>query len=233
MAKQQPKRINYTKQDFLEKERELLGFNLTSIIGDDKLKVDVNGYKSLRVINQAILDGINIKDVLVASVVTKLEYKQSKAGNFFYWLDLSDDMISLRLYCSMKTFQEFSNELIKGSCVLFRMSVRNDFVTFDKCIQVSKLPLKTGSIFVIELPYGQWTNQIQEFISAQIDKTIRRGNCEVYLRTYPCGIFIDPTYDLVKWIKEVFNVDCGIKNSEDYLWGRSSRLIKEMESYGY
>ena len=83
MAKQQPKKINYTKQDFLEKERELLGFNLTSIIGDDKLKVDINGYKSLRVINQAILDSINIKDVLVAAVVTKLEYKQSKAGNFF------------------------------------------------------------------------------------------------------------------------------------------------------
>ena len=56
MAKQQPKKINYTKQDFLEKERELLGFNLTSIIGDDKLKVDINGYKSLRVINKAILD---------------------------------------------------------------------------------------------------------------------------------------------------------------------------------
>lgn len=225
--------VKLTKQDLLEKERELLGFNLTSIIGDDKLKVEHNGFKSIRVLNDAISSGNDLKNVLVAAVITKLEYKQSKAGNFFYWIDIADDWVSMRLYCNMKTFQEYSHELIKGSCVLFRMSVKNDFVTFDRCMQVSKVPLKNNLIFVIDLPYGQWTNEIQSFISNQIDSTIRRGNCEVYLRTYPCGIFIDPTYDLIAWIKEVFNVYCSIKDKDEYLWSRSNKLIKEMEEYGY
>lgn len=232
MAKNE-KRINLTKQEFLEKERELLGFNLTSIIGENKLKVDYNGFVGIRNINEALLSKEDVKNMLVVGVITKLEHKQSKSGNFFYWIHIADDWITTKIYCNMKTFQEYSYELIKGACVLFNINIKNDFVTFDKCINIERVPLKKDLIFVIELPYGQWTTKIQEFISNQIDKTIRRGNCEVYLRTYPCEIFIDPTYDLIKWIKKLFNVDCSIKNIEEYIWSNSNKLIKEMEENGY
>jgi len=232
MAKDE-KRINLTKQELLEKERELLGFNLTSIIGENKLKIDHNGFVGIRNINEALSSQQEAKNMLVAAVITKLEYKQSKAGNFFYWIHITDDWMSTKLFCNMRTFQEYSYELIKGACVLFNINIKNDFVTFDKCKNVERLPLKKDLIFVIELPYGQWTTKIQEFISEQVDRTIRRGNCEVYLRTRPCEIFIDPTYELIDSIKKLFNVNCSIKNIDEYVWPNSTKLIKKMEENGY
>ena len=232
MAKKE-KLKNLSKSDLLNEERDRLGFNLTSILGDSKLKIDVNKYKGIRDINECLLAQEEAKNMLVAAVVTKLEYRARDNGSFFYWVHLSDDWVSTKIYCSDKTFNMVRGELLLGKCVLLNVSIRNDFVTFDKCISMDKVPFKRGSIFVIHLPYGQWTEEIQRLIMSEIDRSIRRGGCQLFLRTRPYDIFIDPTYDLIEAINNAFGVKCSVENEDEFLWPNSNKLIKEMEAYGF
>lgn len=232
MAKIQ-KLKNLTKSELLREERDRLGFNLTSIIGDNKLKIETNKFLGLRSVVEQLSLQEDAKNMLIAAVITKLEYRPRDNGSFFYWVHLSDDWLSMKIYCSDKTFSIFSSELIVGKCVLFNVNIRNDFATFDNCIMLDKVPFKRGSIFVINLPYGQWTDKIQELIESEVDKSIRRGGCQLFLRTKPYEIFIDPTYDLINILLEVFGVKCTVEDEEEFIWGGSNKLIKEMEMYGY
>lgn len=232
MAKKE-KLKNLSKADLLNEERDRLGFNLTSILGDSKLKIDVNKYKGIRDVNEKLLSQEEVKNMLIAAVVTKLEYRARDNGSFFYWVHLSDDWTSIKMYCSDKTFSMVRDELLVGRCVLLNVNIRNDFVTFDKCILMDKVPFRRGAIFVIHLPYGQWTTKIQELIINEVDRSIRRGSCQLFLRTKPYDVFIEPTYDLIDAINNAFGVRCSVENEEEFVWGKSNKLLKEMESHGY
>jgi hypothetical protein len=225
--------LNPTKQELLELEREVLGFNLTSIIGENKLKVEKYGYQSLRAINEVILSEKSIKGLKVAAVITQIEFKQSNAGKYFYWIHLRDDWTSYKVYCSEQTLKDNQSDLIKGRCVLFNINIKNDFASFDKCKIIENIPFKDGYIFVINLPYGKWTTAVQEYIEDEIDVTIRRGSCQVYLRTYGHDLSIDPSYDLMEKLEKRFGVNCSLELKENFLWGESNKLVKYMEECGY
>lgn len=50
-----------------------------------------------------------------------------------------------------------------------------------------------------------------KYIEDELDVTIRRGNVQVYLRTYGYDLFIDPTYDLIDNIFNKFGVKCKVE----------------------
>jgi len=233
MAKKEVKTRNLTRQELLEKERELLGFNLTSIIGENKLKIETYGYKGIRTINDILLAQEEAKNLKIAAIVTNIEFRTSKAGNYFYWIHITDDFTTTKMYCNDNTFKELQYDLIKGRCVLFNVNIRNDFVTFDKCKLIENIPFKQGYILSIHLPYGQWSDMFTRFIADELDRTIRRGTVEVYLRKYPLGLYIDPSYELMQRIEKIFGVKCSLEVYEDYIWGDSNKLIKELEDIGY
>ena len=233
MAKKAEKLRNLTHQELLEKEREVLGFNMTSIIGENKLKIETFGYKSIREINDILLAQEEVKNLKIAAIITNIEFKTSKAGNHFYWIHIADDLLTTKMYCNENTFKELQYDLIRNRCVLFNVNIRNDFVTFDKCKLIENIPFKSGYILSIHLPYGQWSDMFTRFIADELDTTIRRGTVEVYLRKYGLGIYIDPSYELMKRIERIFGVKCSLEVYEDYIWGESNKYLKYMEENGY
>lgn len=233
MAKTQAKLKNLSRQDLLEKERELLGFNMTSIIGESRLKIETYGYKSIRDINDVLLSQGEVKNLKVAAVITGIEAKTSKAGNYFYWITITDDWHTIKLYCSENSFRDMQYDLIKGRCVLFNINIRNDFVTFDRCKMIDNIPFKSGYIMSIHLPYGQWTEEFSKFLANELDRTIRRGTVGVFMRKYPLDINIDPSYELMNRIENKFGVKCTIEVYEDYIFGEANKYLKYMEDNGY
>jgi len=224
----------HSKSWFLAKEREALGFNIISIIGENMLKIEKHDYKSLRELNEVVLEQKEYKDMLIVAIITNIEYKISNAGRPFYWIHLSDDWLSTKIYCNQDLFSKWNQELIVNKCVLFNISVKNDFIKFDKCITLDKVPFKSGYIFVINLEYGKYTDSIKEYIEDELDVTIRKGICPVYLRTRQCdGLFIDPTYELIETIYNKFNVKCSIELENDFLWKDANKLIDWYEQKGY
>lgn len=232
MAKKVEKLRNLTHQELLEKEREVLGFNMTSIIGENKLKIETFGYKGIGTINEILLAQEDAKNLKIAAVVTNIEFKTSKAGNYFYWIHIADDLLTTKMYCNENTFKELQYDLIRSRCVLFNVNIRNDFVTFDKCKLIENIPFKNGYILSIHLPYGQWSEMFARFLSDELDKTIRRGTVEVFLRKYPLNIHVDPSHELMRRIEKVFGVKCSLEVYENYIWGESNKLIKWYEDRG-
>lgn len=233
MAKKVDKLRTLTHQELLEKEREVLGFNMTSIIGENKLKIETFGYKGIRTINEILLAQEDAKNLKIAAVITNIEFKTSKAGNYFYWIHIADDLLTTKMYCNENTFKGLQYDLIRGRCVLFNVNIRNDFVTFDKCKLIENIPFKNGYILSIHLPYGQWSEMFARFLSDELDKTIRRGTVEVFLRKYPLNIHVDPSHELMRRIEKVFGVKCSLEVYDNYIWGESNKYLKFMEENGY
>jgi hypothetical protein len=220
---------NLTKQELLSLEREVLGFNITSIIGEHKFKIFANGYKGVRYIADLCNEGKDEKNILTAAIITNIEYKQANSGNFFYWIYLSDDFANIKVYCSEKVFTQFNQSIIVNRCVLFNMSVRNEFPSFDKCKILDNIKVNGNYIFVIHQPYDKWSTTITEFIEDEIGVTIRHGNVEVCINSYKTGIFIDPSYELCNKIENMYGIKCTIEDHDSYIWKDSLKLIKEME----
>lgn len=217
----------------LELEREVLGFNLTSIIGENKLKIEKNNFLSLSNLNELYLTGNNYENLLIACIINKTELKQSKSGNYFYWIHVIDDISSNKIYCSENIYKTNIHILTPPNCVLLDVSIKNDFISFKRCAMVDSLPFNKNLIFVIHIPYNIWTTSIIDFIKENIGVSIRYGNCKVFQNTRDTGLSIDPTYELINSIKNRFDIKCTIENYEDFIWGESNKLIKEMEENGY
>lgn len=228
MAKQ-AKILNPTKEEFLEYELEMLGINLTSIMGDSKLKIQKNGYNDITDMKNALDSSLDAKNMLVAGKVKFIEHKQSNAGNWFCWIGLVDDRSFYKVYCNAKIFNEYAMNIIKGKTSLFNINIKNDFVSFDKCILMENIPFKKGHIFVIHLPFKIYSTSIIEYIEDNISVTIRKGSVQVFQNTRETPLFIDPTYDLIDKINELFKIKCTVEVYEDFIWGKSNKLIKEME----
>lgn len=232
VAKKQYRILNPTKEELLAYEREVLGINLTSIMSDSKLKIDTYGYKGVLELKSTAEGSIDTKNMLVASKIDNIEFKQSKAGNYFYWISIIDDRSSFKLYCKAETYNQFVNEIIKGKASLFNINIRNDFATFDKCILLDNIPFKKGYIFVIHMPFDKHSTSILEYIEDNIDVTIKKGNVQVFQNTRDSELFIEPTIDLIDKVKKLFDIKCTIELYEDFIWGESNKLIKWYEDRG-
>ena len=232
MAKQN-KIINPTKEELIEYEKEMLGINITSIMSDAKLKIQYNSYNSIKELELLIENSNVVNNFIIPGYVRFIEQKISGNGNPFYWIGIADDRSFIKLFCNSNVFNEFSSQIIKGKISLFNINVKNGFVSFNKCILMSNVPFKKDCIFVIHLPFNIYSTSIIEYIEDNIDVTIKRGNVPVYQNTRETDLKINPTIDLIEKIYEIFKVKCSIENLEDYIWGESNRLIKEMEENGY
>lgn len=219
------------KEWFIEKENEVLGVNLKSIMGQAKLKLEKYDYTQVREIKEASEQSNELKSVRVAGVVKSLEYRPSQKDIYFYWIEIVDDTSTIKAYCNRKTFETFNTHILKGKCSLFNISVRNGFISFDKCVLMDIVPFKAGYILQIDLPYGMFTTAIKEYIEDELDVTIRRGNVQVYLRTYGYDLFIDPTYDLIDNIFNKFGVECNVRKINEVF--NDDEIMKYLEENGY
>ena len=93
------------------------------------------------------------------------------------------------------------------------------------------VPFKAGYVLQIDLPYGMFTTAIKEYIEDELDVTIRRGNVQVYLRTYGYDLFIDPTYDLIDGIFNKFGVKCNVRKVDEVF--NDDEIMKYLEENGY
>ena len=66
------------KEWFIEKENEVLGVNLKSIMGQAKLKLEKYDYTQVREIKEASEQSNELKGIRVAGVVKSLEYRPSQ-----------------------------------------------------------------------------------------------------------------------------------------------------------
>lgn len=224
---------NPTRQELLSLEREVLGFNITSIVGEHKFKIFANGYKGVKYIFDAIDFEEDCRNVLMAGVITNIEHKQSNSGNYFYWIYISDDFSSVKLYCNEKTFTQFNKSILKDRCVLFNVSVKNGFASFDKCRLIDNIPLTDKYVFVIHQDFDKYSTTIKEFIEDEIGISIRNGNVEVLINTMKTNLFIDPSYELCRRIESLYGIKCTIEKEDDYLWGNTKRDIEEYERNNY
>ena len=224
--------LNPTKEEFLEYEREMLGINLTSIMGDSKLKIECNGYKDITELKNVSDSLVDIKDMYVAGKIKFIEFKKSNAGNYFYWIGLIDDRSFFKIYCSAEVFNKFANEMIKGKSSLFNVNIRNNFVNFNKCVLIENIPFNKEYIFIVHLPFNVWSTTILEYIEDNIGVSIKKGSVKVFQNTRESKLMIDPTYDLIDKIYELFKIKCTVEIYENFIWGRSNELIKEMEENG-
>ena len=219
------------KQWFLEQENEMIGINLKSIMGDSQLKIKAYEYNGVQTIKNAVDDVVDLKNLHIAAVVKSIETKVSKYGNNFYWISLVDDKSFIKAYCSDKVFKTYAQHIIKGKCSLFNISVTGNFVSFDKCISMQNIPFQLGHIFVLHIPFNKRTNVIQEYIEDNIGVSIRSGNVEVYEQTRATGVYIEPTVSLINLIEERFDTTCTLEVYEDFIWGNSNKLLREMDEY--
>lgn len=219
------------KEWFISQENEVLGVNLQSIMGQSKLKLEKYNYTQIKEIKDASEQSTDMKDIKVAGIVKSIEYKVSKAGRPFYWITIIDDRSSIKVYCSEDTFKKFNAHILKSKCSLFNISVRNGFISFDKCVLMDIVPFKAGYILQIDLPYGMFTAAIKEYIEDELDITIRRGNVQVYLRTYGYDLFIDPTYELIDIIFNKFGVKCNVRKMDEVF--NDDEIMKYLEENGY
>lgn len=219
------------KEWFISKENEVLGVNLKSILGECKLKLEEYDYTKIQEIKESSENSVDMKNIKVAGVVKFLEYRQAKNGGYFYWIGIADDRSFIKVYCSEKTFKQFNTHILKGKCSLFNINIRNGFISFDKCVLMDIVPFKIGYIFQIDLPYGVWTAAIKEYIEDELDVTIRRGNVQIFLRTYGYDLFIDPTYDLMDNIENKFGIKCNIRKRDEVF--NDDEIMKYLEENGY
>lgn len=220
-----------SKEWFISQENEVLGVNLKSIMGQSKLKLEKYNYAQIQDIKEASEQSTDIKNIPVAGVVKFVENKVSKAGNPFFWIGIVDDRSFIKAYCSEDTFKKFNMHILKGKCSLFNISVRNGFISFDKCVLMDIVPFKAGYILQIDLPYGMFTTAIKEYIEDELDVTIRRGNVQVFLRTYGYDLFIDPTYELIDNIFNKFGVKCTVRKIDEVF--NDNEIMKYLEENGY
>lgn len=234
MAKRKSTKIlNPTKEELLSYEREHLGVNITNIMNDSDLKVEKNGFKRIRDIKDLILSSTSVNNMFVVGKVTLIESKRSAAGNYFYWITIIDNRDSYKLYCNSDTFIKYSNNIIISKISLFNVNIKNDFVSFNKAIFIERVPFKRGYIFVIHTPFNINDNIVVEYIKGMKNRGINDGTVEVFKNTQSTGLFIDPTYSIIKSIDKLFNVKCTIELYEDFIWGESNKLIKQMEENGF
>lgn len=219
------------KEWFISQENEVLGVNLQSIMGQSKLKLEKYNYTQIFNIKESSEQSVDMKNIPVAGVVKFIEGKVSKAGNNFFWIGIVDDKSFIKAYCNEDTFRKFNMHILKSKCSLFNISVRNGFISFDKCVLMDIVPFKAGHILQIDLPYGMFTMAIKEYIEDELDVTIRRGNVQVYLRTYGYDLFIDPTYDLIDNIFNKFGVKCNIRKIDEVF--NDDEIMKYLEENGY
>ena len=218
------------KEWFISQENEVLGVNLKSIMGQAKLKLEKYDYTQIFDIKEASEQSTDMKDIKVAGIVKFCEFKTSKSGKFFYWIGIVDDRSFIKAYCNEDTFKKFNMHILKGKCSLFNISVRNEFISFDKCVLMDIVLFKAGYILQIDLPYGMFTTAIKEYIEDELDVTIRRGNVQVYLRTYGYDLFIDPTYELIDNIFNRFGVKCNIRKIDEVF--NDDEIMKYLEENG-
>ncbi len=221
------------KQWFTEREHEVVGVNLKTIMGDSRLKLSKYNYSTIQDVKEAFDNLVDVKDMKITGIVKVLEFKQAKSGNYFYWIGIVDDHSFIKIYCNEKTFSQFNTHIIKGRCSLFNVKVSNGFISMDKCILLDNIPFKPGYVFVIHLPYGIHTEAVREYIEDELDVTIRRGNTQVFLRTYGYELFIDPTEELMNIIENKFGIKCSLELHDEYLFKSENKLIKQLEEYGY
>lgn len=222
---------NISKQKLLAKEREVLGFNLTSIMDDYKIKININEFKPIKFIVDSVINNENFKDEPIAGIVTSIDYFVSKAGNQGYWISISDDWHTYKMYCSLKIFNEYAINIIKDECSLFKVSCRNGFVSFSIAKKMCDIPIKKGYGFFIHLPFNIHSNSIVEYIEDELGVSIDHGSCQVFLKTRGCDdLFIDPTYSLIKTIQSKFGVKCSVEFIDEYLYGESLKLIEYYDS---
>ena len=219
------------KQWFVEQENDRMGYNLKSIMDEAKLKLEKYNYTKIQEIREASEQLVDMKNVRVAGVVKFCEFKTAKSGKFFYWIGIVDDKSFIKAYCNEQTFKQFNMHILKGKCSLFNISIKNGFISFDKCILMDLVQFKPGYMLQIDLPYGLWTTAIKEYIEDELDVTIRRGNVQVYLRTYGYDLFIDPTYDLIDGIFNKFGVKCNVKKINEVF--NDDEIMKYLEENGY
>jgi hypothetical protein len=200
-------------------------------MGQAKLKLEKYNYIEVQEIKEASEQSVDMKNVRVAGVVKFIEYKVSKAGKPFYWIGIVDDRSFIKAYCNEDTFKKFNMHILKGKCSLFNISVRNGFISFDKCVLMDIAPFKAGYILQIDLPYGMFTTAIKEYIEDELDVTIRRGNVQVFLRTYGYDLFIDPTYDLIDNIFNKFGVKCRVRKIDEIF--NDDEIIKYLDENNY
>ena len=217
------------KEWFISQENDCIGVNLNSIMGQAKLKLEKYDYTKIQDIKEVSDNCVDMKNVRVAGVVKFIDSKVSKSGKPFYWIGIVDDRSFIKAYCNEDTFGKFNMHILKGKCSLFNISVRNGFISFDKCVLMDIVPFKEGYILQIDLPYGKWTTAIKEYIEDELDVTIRRGNVQVYLRTYDYDLFIDPTYDLIDNIFGKFGIKCNVIKRDEIF--NDDKIIKYIEKY--
>lgn len=217
------------KQWFVEQENDRMGYNLKSIMGEAKLKLEKYDYTKIQEIKEASEQLVDMKNVRVAGVVKFCEFKTAKSGSFFYWIGIVDDRSFIKAYCNEEVFKQYNTHILKGKCSLFNISVRNGFISFDKCVLADLIQFKPGYILQIDLPYGLWTTAIKEYIEDELDVTIRRGNVQVFLRTYGYDLFIDPTYELIDNIFNKFGVKCNVRKIDEVF---NDKIIEWYEERG-
>lgn len=219
------------KEWFIEQENDRIGVNLNSIMCEAKLKIEKYNYASVLDAKEAVDNSMNVKNLMVAGIVKYLEYRPSQKDVYFYWVEIIDDASTIKAYCNRSTFETFNTHILKGKCSLFNISIRNGFISFDKCVLMDVVPFKKGYIFQIDLPYGMFTTAIKEYIEDELDVTIRRGNVQVFLRTYGYDLFIDPTYELIDNIFGKFGVKCNVRKIDEVF--NNDETIKYLEENGY
>lgn len=224
---------NLTKRELLELEREVIGFNITSIIGDQKLKIDHYGYNNITRLKELQEFDCNEKNILIAGVVKQNQYYRSNAGNEMYFIHLADDMAATKMYCNLQSFAKYAHILIEGEPVLFNVSSKNGFITFDKCMKIADIPFKKDTIFVIHMPFNKYSQDIEYLIKDSLGVDIKPGNVRVFQNTRDLGIAIEPTYELIGAIKHGYGINCSLTTEDAYLWPNSIKLIKEMEDNGF
>ena len=234
-----------TKNWLLNQEREVLGFNLTSIMEQEALKINHYQYDGLSKLKAIVEDNVNTENLLIVAKIHYIETKKNKRDIPFYWILVEDDYLSMKIFCNNTIYDKYITELTFGKICLFSVNIKNGFIALNKCRLLENIPFKQNTIFQIQLPYGNlnnfnkvknininddlpynfWTSDILNYIEDNIDITIQKGNCQVYQRTFQTDLFIIPTQELIDIIKNKFGVNCVLVDKENMFGNK--KLIEE------
>lgn len=149
------------------------------------------------------------KNLAFIAVLKDIESKISFKGNRYYNFHIFDNKMTNSIYISEKQYREFGTSYCKNEVYLFRVNVDTYGLKLVKIKNIKSYGQfdLTKLILKIKINCGEYRREVFEYILGNSEV----GNIQIFINTIETKIFIKPSIELIRGLKEKYNLEIDIE----------------------
>lgn len=220
--------------ELIAEERECLGVNIINILGNDEYKIRQNTDYYVSDVIAKIENDEPFEDLMIGCVITKSEYKVSKKGNPFFYITLSDNSGSVKVFCGEKTYHNFNHHLFQNNRCFVKLSNTNGFFMLSSAISLDDLPYQTNTCLVLNIGPHNYKEKVRVFteILNNINHNyIGNGETIIYCGNEKTKLSINITSRLLDWLENEVQISFNIKQIQPKQSIYTQEYFDSLEEY--